>query len=214
MWAFGNPPEAPRVLPQQWPAPGEARVLYVLALDPGTTSGWAALRIDYDRLIREGFRAVMLGGGVEWRAGELKGPEPFQAELFVALARGVWQEGEFAAGCDSDLFVVTIEDFILDMFSRDRELLSPVRLTAQVQALTWRTLPAPVVQFSANDAKHTVGDDQLRAFNLWVRGPDHVRDALRHAVLTARRMVETKWRAVQVARMGWLADVVDAAVGG
>lgn len=208
MWALGHPPSERRVIAQPWGAPPEGGpVLYVLALDPGVVSGWAALRMDWAVLRQKGFHQTALGGPAlcAWRCGELHGPEPYQAELFLALARGLWSEGEWEAGEDSDLFLVVIEDFVLRMFSADRELLAPVRITAMVEALSWRSLPPPVVLTSALDAFKTMPDERLRAHNLYAAGgKDHQRDATRHAALGARRMLEPKFRTLAVQRMAWL----------
>jgi len=186
-----------------WP---ERPVLMVLGFDPGVATGWAAVRCDWAMLCRDGFRAVALGGPdvFGWASGELSGPEPYQAQVMMSLARGVWAAGEWTSAEDSDLFVVAVEDFLLREFSTDRSLLSPVRVTACFHSLSWKA-PFPVVLPSARDAQKVMPDERLRSLNLYTPGPDHQRDALRHAVLVARKMAsEPGWREAVMTRMPWL----------
>jgi hypothetical protein len=209
LWKQGDPPPVPpRVIVPEWkPTSGDRVRLYVLSLDPGVTSGWAALRVEWVVLREVGFRAAVLGADVDfaWSCGELVGPEPYQAELFLGLARGLWLEGEFGEGSSSDLFLIVVEDFVLRVFSSDRDLLSPVRVTSCLEALSWRTLLPPVVLFSAADALSVMPDHRLRALHLLCEGgEDHVRDATRHAVLGARRMCEHGFADMQLSRMSWL----------
>lgn len=208
MWATGKVPPLPRrVLRPGWEAPADERYLYVAALDPGEASGWWVLRCAWTRLQDVGFRRLALGGeGFAATGGEFTGPEPYQAELFLAVCRGLWTEGDFGAGPDADLFLIVVEDFILRVFSQDRALLAPVRVTSCVEALSWRTLPAPVVRFSSSDTKKIVTDPMLRDLNLYRAGPDHLRDAARCAVLGARRMLEPGFQERALARMAWLAE--------
>lgn len=180
--------------------------LYVAGFDPGKATGWAALRLDWEKLVGDGFTALALGGADEdrfaWRAGEFLGSENYIADQMMALLRGMWSEGDWEAGTLSDGFVVGVEDFILQMLSMDRDLLSPVRITAAFD-YAGRRLPMPRLMHSAGDAKKVVTDERLHRWNLWTPGPDHPRDATRHAVVVARKFVEPVWREKMVAAMPW-----------
>jgi hypothetical protein len=182
-----------------------ARV-YVVGFDPGGATGWCVLRMDWEKLVGDGFTALVMGGvdpdRFAWRVGEFLGSENHQVDMMMALLRGVWGDGVFHVGSDSDAFAVGIEDFILQMLSMDRSLLSPVRITAAFN-YAGRALPMPRLVHSASDAKKTVTDERLHRWGLWSTSP-HTRDATRHAALVARKFVEAEWRRGMLARMGWL----------
>lgn len=204
MWANRVPAVPREVCRLEWEAPPEEQVLYIVGIDPGVTTGWCVLRIPYRALMVSGFRAVALNG-IAWRVGQWTGPAPFQAEHCMALCRGVWAEGEWRLGTDSDLFLVTIESFTLRVQSTDASLLAPVRVTEAIHTLSWRTLPAPVVQFTPSDALTVMPDSRLHALNMYTPGrEDHRRDATRHAILAARKMGEPGFRNTVLARMAWL----------
>lgn len=207
MWASRIPAVPVAVHRVEWEVPPDEQVVYVLGIDPGITTGWCALRIPYVSLVRDGFRSTVFGPGVAFRVGEWKGPAPFQAEQCVALCRGIWAEGEWRLGADSDLFIVSIESFTLRVQSTDASLLAPVRVTEAIHTLTWRTLPAPVVQFTPSDAMTVMPDSRLHALNMYTPGrDDHQRDATRHAILTARKLGESGFRNTVLTRMAWLHD--------
>lgn len=197
---------APRVIGLGWPPPDGRRMFYVLGFDPGGTTGWCALRMDAEAVVREGFRAVALGDpeAFQWAVGELSGPEAYVAGCMMALCRGVWADGEFDAGSLSDGFVVGIEDFVLRVLDMDRELLSPVRITASFNQLSWQA-PFPVVLPGTADLKKTIDDHRLKLLNMFTVGSDHKRDATRVAVLVARRLSgERQFLAEMNKRMLWL----------
>lgn len=202
--------QAPQVMSFGWPA-ARSRSVYVLGFDPGGTTGWCALRCDAELLLASGFRACALGGPdvFQWSVGELKGPEAYVAGCMMALCRGVWLDGYFedeVLGRSSllDLFVVGVEDFVLRVLDMDRELLSPVRITAQFNQLSWQA-PFPVVLPSTVDLKKTIDDHRLQMLNMYTVGSDHKRDATRVAVLVARRLVDEKsFLGEMKKRMLWL----------
>ena len=182
--------------------------LYCVGYDPGDTTGWGVLRLDFAKLLELGFAGLALRGGPDalaWDCGEFRASENHMADQMVGLLRGVWMDGEFGEGEDSDVLAVSVEDFILQMLSSDRSLLSPVRVTAAFNYAR-RAVPVPVTRFSASDAKKVVTDERLRAFNLFPPGSKHERDALRQAVLVARKMVEAPFRARWLGACPWLRD--------
>lgn len=205
--------EGPLVLRPVW---GEAlrdvQRLYVVGYDPGVTTGWAVLRLDWERLLEEGFSALAMasGGGrdpdlLAWDCGVFTGAENGQADAMVGLLRGVWADGEFASGSSSDIIAVSSEDFILRMMSGDRDLLAPVRILAKFDYAA-RAVPIPRTRASPSDAKRVVTDDRLRRLNMWAPGPEHPRDATRQAVLLARKLCEVPFRTQWLSACGWLRE--------
>lgn len=204
MWRNGAVPRPVPPVVLGAPEPDDRPVLWVVGIDPGGTSGWAVLRIEWDR-VGEGIRAR----GCWWRTGEVQGPEPYQAEALLAIVRSVYLAGMWEGGSEADRCVVSVERFTLRLLSMDAALLSPVRITAMMEALSWRGLPFPVVQLQPSEAKKVVTDERLQHWGFWPSGA-HARDALRHAVLTARKMgSEEQFRASVCARMSWLVEEVD-----
>lgn len=184
--------------------------LYVVGFDPGVTTGWAVLRLDFERLVAGGFAALALasGGGrdpdlLAWDSGCFTGSENGVADQMVGLLRGVWADGVFDQGPDSDVIGVGEESFILRMMNSDPDLLSPVRISA-VFGYAARTVPIPRLRQSPSDAKRVVTDDRLHKMNLYRPGPEHPRDALRHAVLLARKLCEETFRARWLSACSWL----------
>lgn len=191
----------------------DTQKLFVVAFDPGVTTGWCVMRVQVAALLREGLRGVALAHPdpelFAWNTGYFRGPEPWQAELMMALCRGTWMhgEGEFRLGPESDLFAVAIEQFRLREMGDDETLLAPVRIPAAFRALSWRA-PFPVVWSGIPDAMKTFTDHRLRALNLWsgVVGQlgEHQRDATRHAAMLVRRCLEEKWLRSLESKMPWL----------
>lgn len=173
----------------------DTQKLFLVSFDMGGTSGWFACRVRLDTLLAGGLRSVSVRSPdpdvFAWSSGYLQGPEPWQAELAMALVRGTWMhgEGEFELGQDSDLFVVVLERFQLRQMGGD-DLLSPVRLNAAFTQLAWRA-PFPILYSGTSDAMRIFTDERLKAFNLW-SGPagdlgEHQRDATRHAGLLLKK---------------------------
>lgn len=195
---------------------GEEQKLFVVGFDPGVKTGWCVMRINYLALVHGGLSGVCLAHPdpevFSWSAGYFEGPEPYQAELMMALMRGTWMHGEgvFDAGEASDLFVGAVEGFSLREFSRDDSLLAPVRVSAAFDAVAYRSLVVPLVRQTPADAMKVLPDGVLRRLNLW-SGPDgkdgeHQRDATRHAGLLARKCADARWLAGILPRMGWLSN--------
>lgn len=196
--------------------------LFVVYFDGGGKTGWCAMRIQLDALLSSGFRGVALSSPdpevFAWNSGFFSGPEPWQAELMMALVRGVWMygEGDFEAGMASDLFVVGVEAFRLRVMSTSEDLLSPVRINAAFRQLSWRA-PFPLLSAGPSDAMRVFTDARLQAFNLWsgVKGPDgeHQRDATRHAALVARKAASEKGFLDNLEKqMPWIRNKDDQAI--
>jgi hypothetical protein len=214
--SIGARPELVRVFkPGLDGGTADGRKLFVVGYDPGGKTGWCVMRVHLEHLLSGGLSGVALAHPdpevFSFRAGYFEGPEPYQAEMMMALLRGTWMHGEgvWDAGEDSDLFVAVIESFHLRMMGGE-DLLSPVRVSAMFAQLAWRALYLPVVPQQPSEAKRTITDEVLHKLNLWT-GPDgavgkHQRDATRHAALMVRRMTDRHYLEAMSQRMKWLSE--------
>jgi hypothetical protein len=90
-------------------------------------------------------------------------------------------------GLVSSVTDIVIEDFILRERTSSRDLLSPVRLTAQLVLLAQQERKRMRLHFSPPAGKSVVSDERLKRWGLYTTKP-HARDALRHLVLTLRTL--------------------------
>lgn len=85
---------------------------------------------------------------------------------------------------------VVIEDFLLRKKSMDRELLSPVRLTAALEyAVEEQAMQMTLHRQQPSEAKTGADDERLKRWNLYKRagGQQHARDADRHAIIFLKK---------------------------
>lgn len=159
----------------------------VFCVDPGVDTGWACLWWDPDILWDDS--APIIRSHVAWRAGTISGGG--ENEQMALVLRHLRKYGSGSEGA-----AVVLEDFILRMKTMDRDLLAPVRFNAALDFSMWRGLRCadgevrrwrPSFQ-SANDAKNVVTDARLKLWNMYAEGPDHARDATRHAALHLRKL--------------------------
>jgi len=162
---------------------------YVTAvwLDPGGTTGWSVMSVDPRALVDPDVK--ILDSIFHWAQGEVVGPEHDQADEIAELICA-WP------GC-----VVGIESFALRQYRKDADLLSPVRLGAQISWAASRgggagvaaeVGRAPVVWQTPETAMSTATDDRLKEWGLYVRegGLGHARDATRHNITWYRKCKE------------------------
>jgi hypothetical protein len=210
-------PEQIRTIKPELPAPvTDVQRLFVVAFDEGVTTGWFVGRVAVDALLAGGLRGVTTGRGADpsvwaWASGRFRGPEPWQAELMMALVRGAWMygDGEFEQGSESDLFIVVGEGWKQREMGDDATILAPIRIQSMFRALSWRA-PFPFVRASITDAMQVFTDHRLRMFNLWsgVDGKDgeHQRDATRYGALVLRSLASEKALSEIEKKMPWLRD--------
>lgn len=209
-------PEEVRVVKPGLPAPiADVQRLFVVAFDPGVTTGWFVARVSVEDLMSGGLRGVAVRSPdpdvFAWDAGAFTGPEPWMAERMMAIVRGTWMHGfgEFDNGVDSDLFLVVGEDWRQRLMGDDETVLAPVRIQAAFRQLSWRA-PFPFVLANIGDAMKVFTDERLRNFNLW-SGPDgtrgeHQRDATRYGSLIIRSCSQMRWLDNVSSRMPWLRE--------
>lgn len=160
----------------------------VFCVDPGESTGWACIWWDPE-ILWDPTQSI-IRSHVAWRAGTISGGS--ENEAVALVLRNLRKYGSGAEGC-----AVVLEDFVLRaMKTMDRNLLAPVRYNAKLEFSMWRGLTCldgelrrwePSYQ-SANDAKNVVTDDRLKLWNMYAEGPDHARDATRHAALHLRKL--------------------------
>lgn len=164
----------------------------VIAIDPGGTTGWSLISVVPEVLFEDD--ALILDNILQHQHGQVD-CGTHRGNLGTSLHDGISTHGEFSGVYDLAKFVrswpssaVVIEDFILRQFRNDRELLSPVRVTAALGHQMWLTGRDYHVQSPA-DAKTTCNDDRLKSWGLYDASGalQHARDADRHAILFLRK---------------------------
>jgi hypothetical protein len=125
---------------------------------------------------------------IDWDYGEFHGPEDDQAIAIAYFARTL-QGIDYKVGP-----AVVIEDFDILAINptTDSELLSPVRIAAKVTLMSRlkQMGDARVVLQSRTIAKR-LDDERLARTGYYVPGPDHIRDATRHAIMALRRATQS-----------------------
>lgn len=134
---------------------------YVLALDPGLTTGWALYRLDAE------------GGPAERpEIGELGMMEMSRA--IDNTLRALRDLGyEVVVVCER--FIINEQTIRNPQAPWSLEMIGIARWLAHEHGFDY------VLQMSA-DAKKMVTNDRLRALDWWARGKEHGRDATRHLV--------------------------------
>jgi hypothetical protein len=140
----------------------------VLSLDPGGTTGWAAMSYDSSK-------PIVLGRPTDgdWVVGQL-GPHEHHLELRELL----YKFPTATIVCESFEFRQYRQRDNINLMSR--EYIGIVKLFGQERGGLKSTLP--VVFQTAGAAKPFVTDEKLKIMGLWVPGQKHARDALRHMV--------------------------------
>lgn len=164
-------------------------MIRILGVDPGGVTGLCRLEIDAE--VGDGGSVVDRVHKCEMR--QIGGPEWDHVDLIMEM--GVDVVGGYAV----DYFAV--ESFVLRVglnrgAASRTETLSPIRVTAMLEYALWsRQEDIPVILQSPGDAKSVVTDERLKEWGLYV-GPKerlrHQRDAQRHALLCAKRLVSKK----------------------
>lgn len=90
----------------------------------------------------------------------------------------------------SGLNLIVIEDFVLRERTKDRSLLSPVRLTGHIQALLYKSTLDSSIELQPSSAKGVITDDRLKDAGFWQKGKPHANDAIRHLMIRLRSITE------------------------
>lgn len=157
----------------------------VTAVDPGGSTGICTVWYWASGLAQPNvpMQKCLLG----WQAQCLRGGENEQT---LEILR--WFANRSFGQDKADM---VIEDFILRSAIKGRELLSPVRIGHKIDYQLWRGLKVASgerLQFepywqSPGDAKSVMTDERLKLMAMYTPGPDHARDATRHALMWLRK---------------------------
>lgn len=152
----------------------------VVAFDNGGVTGWAVWSVHPEALLDSEVKILDNVENHTWGQIDARGPDAEVActKASVEVVRG-WPGS-----------AVLMEDFILQMFSKGRDLLTPVRLNAMLDYalevelgihVTHRQMPS--------EAKTAITDERLKLWGFYSRagGMEHSRDADRHAILFLRK---------------------------
>lgn len=168
----------------------------ILAFDPGGTTGWSLLVLPRNIQRKDVFSwppDAILASAKVWEHGEIvtTGDEDNAAYQMARLCQ-MWPGA-----------AIVIEDFILrvERKEKSRELLSPVRITAKLEAYLWKTGRKPFLQDPSQGKRMT--DERLALLGALVDDglPDHARDADRHAVMFLKRCIGPQ--GVSLKRSAW-----------
>lgn len=154
---------------------------YVVTFDPGGTTGWSLFGVWPEAMHDKTLR--ILDHLAFWSAGQFTGTEASMVDQMMGLV-DAWPE-ETRILC---------EDFILQQFSMARDLLAPVRISARLEdRLHVATIGERTVTYQMPSlAMRTITDEMLKAWGFWnpLKGQQHARDAVKHAITWLRRLKE------------------------
>lgn len=165
----------------------------VIAIDPGGTTGWSLISIHPEALTTPD--ASILDNIHVHQHGEVD-CGVHRGNLGSSLHPGISTDGEFSGVYDLAKFIyswpvaaVVIEDFVLGQMRKDRDLLSPVRVTAALGMMLWRKQGRDYHTQTPADAKRICTDERLKEWKMYdpYGGLRHARDADRHAILFLRK---------------------------
>ena len=133
-----------------------------------------------------------------WQAGYVRGEDDEQVDQILDFASRLGGRG----------LLVGIETFVVRQLNASDDFLSPVRIRAILQYELRKGLLNRGDQLSVADkkrlwtqspseAKTTVTDSRLKLWNMFTPGPDHPRDATRHALLHLRKLKNSGRDSVQ-----------------
>lgn len=156
----------------------------VLAVDPGTHTGWCVLWFDPDVVFDKG--APIARSHLAFHCGMLLGDENSQVDHLVSIGKRYRVGGEGLA--------VVHESFRVRSVRMEETFLSPARVTAAHRWALHRGVrdfdgvlrKRRVWMQEAVDAKSVATDARLQVMDMYLPGADHPRDATRHAVLWVR----------------------------
>lgn len=166
----------------------------IVGIDPGITTGWAAIGWDSDTIPPiNGISEISQGQYSTGNSGNKNSDTFYESETSMCLQLG-WELHQLITNSNNTT-ILAIEDFISRRLDYSRDYLSPVRISAGlIQQLVFSTAgsnqPLNYSFRSAADAKRVCTDERLEqwGFPTPTRADRHSRDALRHAVLKFREL--------------------------
>lgn len=169
----------------------------VIGIDPGGTTGWSLISVHPEAIIEP--KADLLENIFTHQHGQVD-CGMHRGNLGTSLHGGISTEGEFSGIYDIVELIrswpsaaIVVEDFQLRQMRMDRDLLSPVRITAGIGLSLWLDGRDYHVQQPA-DAKNVCSDARLKEWRMYDGrgGLQHARDADRHAIMFLRKAKQSK----------------------
>lgn len=166
----------------------------VISIDPGGTLGWSVMVVHPDALVD---KDVPILTNILHRAnGQIRAIPPTHGNKAPKALELSLEERRCIRTLIGDVLgnwagaAMVIEDFLLRKKVMDRELLSPVRLTAALElAIEYEGLHMTLQRQSPSEAKTAATDARLKEWGLYSRagGMEHARDADRHSITFLRK---------------------------
>lgn len=192
----------------------------IIALDPGGTTGWSLFilpktitrdNVEIPVLQSLNFHSILeLSQANQFAHGQVDCGAKC-GNLYTGHHKGISTEGE-AIGVYKLMklidtwpdAVIVIEDFVLRTLQKQKDLLSPVRITAALSYELWRRNRCYFAQ-NVSDAKSIFTDDRLKTFEVYTEkgAMRHARDADRHLLLFIRRCMGNSVSARRLRHSAW-----------
>lgn len=159
----------------------------IVAFDPGGTTGWSVMTVHPEALSAADVK--VLENIEHWAHGQFTGDEDKIAQQMLETIE-----------CWPDC-VVVVEDYILRHQRKDKDSLSPIRITAKLEfglkfwpGLGGQRNATKVFKQQPALAKTTCTDARLKEWGMYQRegGEEHARDADRHALTFLRRAKDSE----------------------
>lgn len=174
---------------------GRSRLAQLIFLDPGGTTGYAVAVVAARWLeglgdgdwtgLKKALVSVAVGQVDGWsidgrgkvaREGSVNGGRDVVSASEIVELILAWPEAAWG-----------YEDFILRKYSKDRDLLAPVRMFSMIEFGIWSEDGRLPFTQSANLAKSAATDPRMREAGLYRAGLPHGTDAARHVATFLRR---------------------------
>jgi hypothetical protein len=165
----------------------QSGLVYAMGIDPGGTSGWGVIGVERDSIFGDAPSIIR-----HFNYGEVTGRYTSQ----------VLKLREIAADYHDPFYTLAIaaESFFPRKPITSEEYFSPIEVNARIQFLKdTNRIKAPLFYQPPSLAMKTASDKRLLKWGLYVAGPDHIKDGIRHAITFIRRckadpdLRETAW---------------------
>lgn len=174
----------------------------IVCVDPGVTTGVMSVVVGREDLTAHGPAGAMAKArrrGLLWVAEVDGNTDTERGDAVVAWL--MQREAHLRLDTNGHVrrhLAIVIEDFILRERSQSRDLLAPVRVTSVIEARLEAVGRMAKVVKQQPGQKAVITSDRLKRAGLWYVGSEHVRDAVRHAVVYLRTHQHELTKGVQV----------------
>jgi len=156
-------------------------MVYVMGIDPGGTSGGSIIGVHEKTIFRDYPGRILF-----WDTFEVTGSEDSQALALADATRRFYP------------IAIAMESFYPAKPITSHEYLSPVRVAAKVElCVNTHYVLCPMFWQTPSMVMKTANDARLKAWGLYEPGPDHIKDATRHAITFIRRAKQDNDLAVE-----------------